>query len=360
MTETSSPAGTRALTLILLLAVLPYVAAADPGDKRHERTYFTLTDLGTLGGPFATATKVNNSRQVVGTSLLALGGPGRAFLYSGGLMKDLGTLGGLSSQGVGINDLGAVVGDSDVPDSLARRGFLYRDGRMQRLNEFGIAIAINNRGEVTGSDTSSQHVVLYAGGQTVSLGNLGGTGQAIGNAINERGEIAGFSSIPSGDVHAFHYRDGEMADLGTLGGLNSTADDINERGHITGGADLPGIEFPSRAFIYRHGRMKSLGTLGGTNSFSRGLGINNFDVVVGISGEFTGTAFPSRAFIYKHGRMRDLNDLIDPTSPFRGYVTLTSAFGINDLGWIAANGHDASRGEDRAYLLRPIRSKRNH
>ncbi|HEU4878254.1 MAG TPA: hypothetical protein VFT21_02325 [Gemmatimonadaceae bacterium] len=358
MAAKSNQAGTRALILMLLVAVLPDVAAAHPGDKRHGHIYYTLIDLGTLGGPSAGATEVNSSGQVVGSSLLAPGGPGRAYLYSDGSMKDLGTLGGMNSQGVGINDLGQVVGNAEVtPFNL--RGFLYSSGRMLQLDEFGIATAINNRGQVTGTDTNARRVLLYAGGQTVSLGNLGGSGQATGNAINERGEIVGVSSIANGDLHAFHFRNGQMVDLGTLGGSSSGAEDINERGHITGGAELPGAEFTNRAFLYRGGRMRNLGTLGGTNPHSTGFGINNFDVVVGVSWEFVADTFVSRAFIYRHGRMRDLNDLIDPTSPLRGYVTLTSAYGVNDLGWIAANGHDASRGENRAYLLRPIRVKRN-
>ena len=46
-------------------------------------------------------------------------------------------------------------------------------------------------------------------------GRPGGTGGAA--AINERGQIVGYSSTATDAVHAFMWQSGKMTDLGTLG-----------------------------------------------------------------------------------------------------------------------------------------------
>jgi probable HAF family extracellular repeat protein len=51
---------------------------------------FTVTDLGTLGGPRSSAFGLNESGEVVGESDTAEPGVSRAFIWSGGAMKNLG------------------------------------------------------------------------------------------------------------------------------------------------------------------------------------------------------------------------------------------------------------------------------
>ena len=67
----------------------------------------------------------------------------------------------------------------------------------------------------------------------IDLGTLGGIYSA-GQAINNRGQVVGESYTASGELHAFLWQDGTMADLGTLGGPFSNAEAINDRGQITG------------------------------------------------------------------------------------------------------------------------------
>ena len=65
------------------------------------------------------------------------------------------------------------------------------------------------------------------------LGTLGGF-QSIAWRINERGQIMGESFTSNSEVHAFLWQKGVMTDLGTLGGSNSTTTSINNRGQVVG------------------------------------------------------------------------------------------------------------------------------
>ncbi len=134
-----------------------------------------------------------------------------------------------------------------------------------------------------------------------------------------------------------------VTDLGTLGGGTSKGYGINASGQVTGEAVTAGGVF--HAFLYTPGSgITDLGTLGGGSS--TGYAIN-------ASGQVTGVAVTANgalhAFLYAKRQMRDLNSMINPT--IAGYVTLDSGKGINDGGWIVANGVDSRTGETHAYLL---------
>ncbi len=100
-----------------------------------------IQDLGTLGGS-SYGYAINNSGQVIGASYT---GPAvgiyHAFLYSNGMMQDLGTLGGMLSSASDINASGKVVGSSLTSSSGQQttlygngHAFLYDNGAMTDLN----------------------------------------------------------------------------------------------------------------------------------------------------------------------------------------------------------------------------------
>ena len=329
---------------------------------RHDK----LIDLGGLDDKFnSLGDSINDRGWVTGFAQTGLNGPDfpfgyqfHAVLWRGRHILDLDTLpGGSFSLGTIVNDGGQVVGFSDngVPDPFAGfffptdrqvRTFVWEHGNMEDIGTLGGPDATpgpgcNNPrpGVIVGSSYTSftpnpatgvptADPFLWDNGTMTDLGNLGGT-NSFAQCVNNRGEVIGNSNL-TGDqtFHAFRWRNGRMKDLGTLGGPDSQAIWINDSGDIAGSADLPtpGIH---DAVIWRHGRIKDLGTLPG-EPCSRGRAINSWGQVVGGSSDCRNFL---HAFVWEEGGpMRDLKKLIRPGSGLQ----ITNAFNINDRGEILA------------------------
>jgi probable HAF family extracellular repeat protein len=324
----------------LLLTLLP----TSPVNAGPLGVQYIVTDLGRLpGGSDSYATAINNNGQVVGYG--SNGNNDHAWLYSNGTMQDLGTLG--SSYGpsgaASINDSGQIVGYADNSSSK-QTSFLYSNGAMQDLGigePYGSsgAAGINSSGQVVGSvsvGSGNFNAYLYSNGTTQDLGaNSGVTNGAT--SINNNEQVAGWATN-TGYEHAVIWSNGTMTDLGTLsGGTNSCANAINNSGQVVGFSDNNG-------FLYSNGTMQNLGTIPGTNGCSA-IGINNNGQVVGEAFVSTGNY---RAFLYSGGTMYDLNNLINPSSQW----TLEEATAINDKGQIVGYGINPSHYAD-AFLLTP-------
>ena len=158
-------------------------------------SYYTVTDLGTLGGSASSGLDINDSGQVVGYSYNA-NNARRAFLYSNKTMTDLGTLGGFPPP-------------PGHQRQRASGGLFVRQQRLPRLS------------------LQQRH--------DDDLGTLPGDSDSYGRAINNSGQVVGTSRDFSYNDHAFLYSNGTMTNLGTLPGFTqSTAYDVNESGQVVG------------------------------------------------------------------------------------------------------------------------------
>lgn len=113
----------------------------------------------------------------------------------------------------------------------------------------------------------------------IDLGTLGGT-FSLAYAINDRGQIDGFSTLPGDQVeHSFLVKNGMMSDLGTLGGPNSQSfANLNNAPQVAGSAETSildpngedfcgfGTHLICLGFVWQNGVMTPLPTLGGNNS----------------------------------------------------------------------------------------------
>ncbi len=304
---------------------------------------YTITDLGTLGGSSSQAFGINSSGQVVGWAWNQGNSDQYAFLYSNGVMQNLGDL---SAQGQrpgsfaygGINDNGQITGIGDL------HAFFYSNGVMHDVGTLNggprsAGQAINNKGQVVGyswTPDNVSHAFLYSNGSMQDLGSNSITAYGI----NDSGQIVGQlnTNVPQ---HAFLYSNGVMQDLGTISGPNSIATGINNIGQIVGWTDIDNSQ-NTHAALWQDGSILDLGSLGG---HSYAMAINNNAEIVGNALTDRGT----KAFLYSDGVMEDLNNLIDPALNW----SLTSAQSINDTGQIVGYGVEPF-GQQHAFLLTPI------
>jgi probable HAF family extracellular repeat protein len=184
-------------------------------------------------------------------------------------------------------------------------------------------------------------------GYTISdLGTLGGTA-SVGNGINNKGWVTGEANLEGDKIgHAALWRRGaKILDLGTLGGLNSFVGfPVNDdRGLIVGTAETStadplgenfcgeGTTLICLGFLWQNGVMTPLPTLGGNNG--QATGVNNRGQMVG----FTETSTPDpscpapQVLAVKGVIWGPKRDEIHKLPPFPG-DSLTAAVAINDEG----------------------------
>jgi probable HAF family extracellular repeat protein len=158
--------------------------------------------------------------------------------------------------------------------------------------------------------------------EIIDLGTLDGWSYA--QAINDRGEVAGWYYASDNRHASFWDATHAMTDLGTFMGNHSQGFDLNKAGHVVGWGYSGQYYFDfnnAHALLWAHGVITDLGHLGG--NYGCAYGINDAEQVVGYSYTSSGN---SHAFLWEDGTMIDLGTL-------DGYST-SKAYGINNVGQI--------------------------
>lgn len=320
---------------------------------------YHVIDLGTLGGPISmvyggNAHALNTLGVAVGQADTAAHDPEyprsnpyvnpegpsqylrQAFERSGHRLVNLGSIGGaknssanwVTSSGLvaGVSETGVIDPKTGWPEA---RAVLWKEGKPLNLGTLGgaesAASAVNDLGQVVGYAANTvrdpfpsptfragygtqQRAFLWMNGQMQDLGTLGGP-DAAALFINDRGQVAGvsYTSIYPNDltgvptVDPFFWQNGKMVDLGTLGGTVGSPNWMNDLGAVVGVSDLKG-DLVSHPFLWQNGKMRDLGTLGG--DYGAANSINDIGMVVGAADTAGDQA--SVAFLWSNGKMTNL------------------------------------------------------
>jgi probable HAF family extracellular repeat protein len=355
----SSPISVRRLSVFVSAAAL----FVNPSNALAQS--YKATELGLLpGGTSVSAAAINNAGQLAGGADSIIPTPPHAICDAAVIWNGTTPASVIScdpnfgSFAVAINNFGVVL----VRQSQLEP-FVWSPTLDNRLGYdfFFSANGINDSGKIAGSEG-----IPFGGPQSVAIfwaspyatswtvlpqlpGNEGGG--SFANGINNAGQIVGGSiffpdppSAFSGTRHATLWRGARVTDLGTLGGTESSAAAIADSGQIVGWADTSSGAQHAASWIGT--KVTDLGTLGGTKS--QALAVNSSGEIVG-SADTSGGA--QHAALFAGGKVIDLNSALNRS--LAPYITLMKATGVNESGWIVANGVDNRTGQDVAFLLTP-------
>ncbi len=283
---------------------------------------------------------INDLGAITGSAMFVGGvSQRRGFIYSGGAsgsFTNLGTLAGATPSGIRPESDALDINDSGVATGTATSGAgtipqendnidVYTgsaspitdiDGDLTTVTRGDFGRAINNRGQVVGSNEFGRATLFVGDAETTFLaGTSLGSVVSSANDLNEVGQITGSASDAS---YIFDVDDSTLRVLPNLGtGDQVAAKAINESGDVAGHADISSaLSGQSKGFVHIYA---------------------------------DDTSYILREHIV---------DLTFPGGTEPGdWTDVRTAWGINDDGWIVGVGDRRFSGESiptsRAYLLIP-------
>jgi len=255
---------------------------------------------------------------------------------SGGFIEIVNTLpGGGIAYASGMNDSGQVVG------TAGDHAFAWSGGMMTEIvNPVGsgnvFPVAINNSGQIAGSVSTYMGTTLFktTGGGTTILPADGNNDAGVG-AINDSGQVAGWShDSESATTRATVWDDAGAASFIPTPNPsgNAYANGINNDGVVVG--SFINDFYTEHAFIWDGTTLIDIGELV-ESPFQSSVAHD-----INAHGQVVGVAYG--AFLYMDGVVYNLEDLaagfLVEEGTTSGFVALSVAYDINDLGQIAGSG----------------------
>jgi probable HAF family extracellular repeat protein len=327
--------------------------------QAHAQETYRLTKIEGLTEFFG---GLNNKGVVVGATHAANGATHAAIWKDGQLtdVHDRIDSNAVQSDLRDINERGDAVG-SYVDSTF--HGFLMSGKRVAEIrppqgDESLFALELNDRRQVIANSIDANlnsRQSVWDRGQFTFLQGLGGQTFSIEPVqIQNAGIVVG---IDHQAQRAVTWQDGTIMDIGGLpGSFSNRGQAINERGQIAGESVMtdPNV-FPQQVtvFIWQDGVATALPSLYPGRADNAVRGFNKSGVAVGASlAEF---AEQTTAAVWQDGAVYDLNQLIDPQDPLKPGLVLSAASAINDRGQIVASTVNPELGLVEFYLLTPVK-----
>jgi probable HAF family extracellular repeat protein len=330
----------------LIVAILPFVVV--PGavvNAQQSTAAYTVTDLGGLPGLAyrqSVAFAINDAGEIAGSSYtVGPNGPEpHAIVWvrdasNNYVITDLGILSaatGISNEGVVGTNFGFIV----VPATVNGVLVWYEDANGDGHNDLAIPISTGGRAVVNDNmqiADGNQLVQFDAAGNEIvtTLPNKG-----IATAINDYGEVAGYSSSAQATIWQIDALGIILATdtLAMLPGYTmSSALSIDAQGQVAGySSGFKGNQIIEHAVLWQSPAAApiDLGVLtrGGHSQASGVNTVNHVTQVVGAASVSSG----STAFLWKNGVMTDLNKSVSAPG-----ISLQAAYAVNSHGQIVAS-----------------------
>lgn len=237
-------------------------------------TVFALSACTDSSSPLATEPLASADVAAATYTVQALPIPASALYGEANLLNDAGVIAGWHTDGNVWNAVMWNPAGTQMTDLGKVPGF--QSALAKGINQSGTIVGF----VMTANFGNSRAFIWTPTGGMKLLPALGGGG-GIAYAINDGGTAIGWSSVPSGAIHAVKWLpSGAIVDINPPGAGYSEARAVSPAGDIVGVA----VILPNRehAWLWRHdGVQIDLGTLGGVRSWANG--VNNSLAIVGIS-----------------------------------------------------------------------------